>query len=200
MASCQRERPCPWKIGGENSDRAYGEAQANLRPQWYVYLTLCLGIWKHDCRIVDCGDYVVVTNASQVKVTGRKADQILYRKHTLYPGGLKEIKYRDMMSKKPDEVRHSLVSLKCHLLTRQTPRSSEKRSRACCQKIDFVTDDWRGYGYLRVRTWAFSRKTFSSDGRMGPSMAPRLDETILRFSKFVDYFTDLLTRYLDPSI
>lgn len=32
MASCRRERPCPWKIGGENSDRAYGEAQANLRP------------------------------------------------------------------------------------------------------------------------------------------------------------------------
>ena len=55
---------------------------------------------------------MVVTNASQVKVTGRKADQILYRKHTLYPGGLKEIKYRDMMSKKPDEVRHFLVSLK----------------------------------------------------------------------------------------
>jgi large subunit ribosomal protein L13 len=53
---------------------------------------------------------VVVTNANQVKVTGRKADQIVYRKHTLYPGGLKEIKYRDMMSKKPDEVRCSLVS------------------------------------------------------------------------------------------
>jgi large subunit ribosomal protein L13 len=52
-----------------------------------------------------------VTNASQVKVTGRKADQILYRKHTLYPGGLKEIKYKDMMSKKPDEVRRSCIPL-----------------------------------------------------------------------------------------
>ncbi|KAI0285469.1 60S ribosomal protein L23 [Russula aff. rugulosa BPL654] len=59
---------------------------------------------------VDCGDYVVVTNARQVKVTGRKADQILYRKHTLYPGGLKEIKYRDMMSKKPDEIVRKAVS------------------------------------------------------------------------------------------
>ncbi|KAI0294999.1 60S ribosomal protein L23 [Russula brevipes] len=59
---------------------------------------------------VDCGDYVVVTNASQVKVTGRKADQILYRKHTLYPGGLKEIKYRDMMDKKPDEIIRKAVS------------------------------------------------------------------------------------------
>ena len=62
--------------------------------------------------LVDCGDYVVVTNASQVKVTGRKADQILYRKHTLYPGGLKEIKYRDMMDKKPDEVRRHFVLLR----------------------------------------------------------------------------------------
>ena len=50
-------------------------------------------------------------NASQVKVTlaGRKADQILYRKHTLYPGGMNEIKSRNMMNKKPDEVRRTLV-------------------------------------------------------------------------------------------
>jgi large subunit ribosomal protein L13 len=61
--------------------------------------------------LVDCGDYVVVTNASQVKVTGRKADQILYRKHTQYPGGLKETTYRDMMDKKPDEVCHYFVLL-----------------------------------------------------------------------------------------
>ena len=155
-------------------------------------------VWERDCGIVDCGDYVVVTNATQVKVTGRKADQILYRKHTLYPGGLKEIKYRDMMSKKPDEVRRSLISLECHLLTGKAPRSFEKRSRACCQKINSVSDDWRGYGYSRVQTWAFSRKIFSSDGRTGPSTVPNLHETTLRFSKIVvDHFTDLLKRYLD---
>ncbi|KAI0275310.1 60S ribosomal protein L23 [Gloeopeniophorella convolvens] len=59
---------------------------------------------------VDCGDYVVVTNARQVKVTGRKAEQIVYRKHTLYPGGLKETKYQDMMAKKPDEIIRKAVS------------------------------------------------------------------------------------------
>lgn len=32
MASCGREGACPWKISGEDSNRAYGEAQANLRP------------------------------------------------------------------------------------------------------------------------------------------------------------------------
>jgi large subunit ribosomal protein L13 len=75
-----------------------------------TFLSFSDMLWP-DCRyIVDCGDYVVVTNASRVKVTGRKADQILYRKHTRYPGGLKETKYEDMMEKKPDEVR-CLLSL-----------------------------------------------------------------------------------------
>jgi len=59
---------------------------------------------------VDCGDYVVVTNATQVKVTGRKADQIIYRKHTRYPGGLKETKYKDMMNEKPDQIIRKAVS------------------------------------------------------------------------------------------
>jgi large subunit ribosomal protein L13 len=64
----------------------------------------------------DCGDYVVVTNAKKVKVSGRKEDQVLYRKHTMYPGGLKEIKYKDMMKRKPDEVRNTLPRV-----TRVTP-------------------------------------------------------------------------------
>ena len=146
-------------------------------PSGMFILLIFLRDWKRDYRVVDCGDYVVVTNATQVKVTGRKADQIVYRKHTLYPGGLKEIKYRDMMSKKPDEVRRSPLSLKSHLLTANAPRLSGKRSRACCQKINSVTDGWRGYGYSRALTWAFSRKTFSSDGRMAPPMVPNLHET-----------------------
>ena len=53
---------------------------------------------------VDCGDYVVVTNARNVKVTGRKEEQKLYRHHTMFPGGLKERKYKDVQASKPDEV------------------------------------------------------------------------------------------------
>jgi large subunit ribosomal protein L13 len=53
---------------------------------------------------VDCGDYVVVTNAKEVRVSGRKEDQIVYRKHTMYPGGLKETPYKVMKDKKADEV------------------------------------------------------------------------------------------------
>lgn len=57
-------------------------------------------------NIVDCGDYVVVTNAKDIKVTGKKEEQLVYRKHTMFPGGLKETPYKVMQQKKPEEVRH----------------------------------------------------------------------------------------------
>lgn len=63
-----------------------------------------LGIWFDRCP-VDCGDYVVVTNARKIKVSGRKDEQLVYRKHSMYPGGLKETPYQTMMDKKPNEVR-----------------------------------------------------------------------------------------------
>ncbi|BGP18902.1 hypothetical protein JCM10213_005513 [Rhodosporidiobolus nylandii] len=58
----------------------------------------------------DCGDYVVVTNAQKVAVTGRKADQKLYRHHTQFPGGLKEIPYKTMLERKPEEIIRRAVS------------------------------------------------------------------------------------------
>lgn len=53
---------------------------------------------------LDTGDYVVVINAEKIKVTGKKMDQKLYRKHSDYVGGLKETTLREMMDKKPEEV------------------------------------------------------------------------------------------------
>jgi len=55
-------------------------------------------------HIADCGDHVVVINAKEVMVTGRKAEQKVYRHHTGYPGGLKEIVYKDLLEKNPEEV------------------------------------------------------------------------------------------------
>ena len=49
---------------------------------------------------VDCGDYIIVVNCDKLVLTGRKLDQKLYRYHTGYPGGLKEIKYRKLMQTK----------------------------------------------------------------------------------------------------
>jgi large subunit ribosomal protein L13 len=50
---------------------------------------------------VDTGDYVIVINAEKVALTGDKLDKKMYRHHSLYPGGLKEMTYRQLMQKKP---------------------------------------------------------------------------------------------------
>ncbi len=51
---------------------------------------------------VDCGDYVIILNASQVILTGKKLDQKFYRTHSGFPGGLKETKYRTLMNNRPE--------------------------------------------------------------------------------------------------
>jgi large subunit ribosomal protein L13 len=51
---------------------------------------------------VDTGDYIIVINADKVVLTGKKADQKLYRRHSGHPGGLKEIKYKHLMERKPE--------------------------------------------------------------------------------------------------
>lgn len=53
---------------------------------------------------VDCGDFVIVLNCDKVVLTGKKLEQKMYRWHTGHPGGLKEVKYREMMANKPEEV------------------------------------------------------------------------------------------------
>ena len=53
---------------------------------------------------VDTGDYVIVINAEKIEVTGKKESQKMYRRHTGYIGGLKEVVYKDMMAKHPDRI------------------------------------------------------------------------------------------------
>lgn len=50
----------------------------------------------------DCGDFVIVINAKQAVLTGKKLDQKMYRRHSGYAGGLKEVKYRLLMSQRPE--------------------------------------------------------------------------------------------------
>ena len=58
---------------------------------------------------VDVGDFVVVVNADRVAVTGRKAQQRVYRRHSGYPGGMKETSYQQMLARKPTEVLRKAV-------------------------------------------------------------------------------------------
>ncbi|MDX5894594.1 50S ribosomal protein L13 [Rubrobacter radiotolerans] len=53
---------------------------------------------------VDVGDFVVVVNAEKVAVTGRKSEQKMYRRHTGYPGGLREMNYEEMQKRKPEDI------------------------------------------------------------------------------------------------
>jgi len=53
---------------------------------------------------VDTGDFVVVVNAEKVKLTGRKTDRKVYRWHTGYPGGLRQVTAGKLLREKPTRV------------------------------------------------------------------------------------------------
>jgi large subunit ribosomal protein L13 len=65
------------------------------RPNWVPYL--------------DTGDFVVVTNAAKIRLTGNKFDEKIYHRHTGYPGGLKSISAKDLQAKSPERVLEAAV-------------------------------------------------------------------------------------------
>lgn len=58
---------------------------------------------------VDTGDFVIVINAAKVRLTGRKLDQKVYRRHTGYPSGIRETVAKKMLAEKPEEVIYQAV-------------------------------------------------------------------------------------------
>ena len=58
---------------------------------------------------VDVGDFVVVVNADRVVVTGRKAEQKVYRRHSGYPGGMKQTSYERMLERRAEEILRKAV-------------------------------------------------------------------------------------------
>lgn len=53
---------------------------------------------------VDTGDYIVITNAEKVKVTGRKHDDKMYYHHTGFPGGIKSINFAKLQLENPTRI------------------------------------------------------------------------------------------------
>lgn len=53
---------------------------------------------------VDTGDFIIVTNASRIILTGRKLQQKVYRWHSQYPGGLKSVTAEKLLKEKPDRL------------------------------------------------------------------------------------------------
>ena len=58
---------------------------------------------------VDCGDHVIIINAKDAVLTGKKLEQKYYRHHSGWVGGLKEVQYKTMMSEKPETAMHLAV-------------------------------------------------------------------------------------------
>jgi large subunit ribosomal protein L13 len=52
----------------------------------------------------DCGDHVVIINAEKAVLTGNKLTQKFYRHHTGFVGGLKEVRYDNLMENKPEQA------------------------------------------------------------------------------------------------
>ena len=91
--------------------------KANIERKWYILDAAGKPLGKTAVRAadilrgknkptftpnVDCGDNVIIINASKIRLTGKKLDQKTYRYHTGYVGGLKEITYRKLMTNKSE--------------------------------------------------------------------------------------------------
>jgi large subunit ribosomal protein L13 len=81
---------------------ASGKVLGRLATQIAMYLR-----GKHKPEYTphaDAGDYIVVTNASKIKVTGNKEQDKVYYRHSGYPGGLKETTFEKMLAKDPTQI------------------------------------------------------------------------------------------------
>jgi large subunit ribosomal protein L13 len=96
----------------------------------------------------DTGDFVIVVNAGQVQLTGRKLDQKFYYRHSGYPGGLKTISARHLLQRKPEEVvRHAVRgmlpknSLGRHLLKKLKIYAGGEHPHQAQQPVPLPSED-----------------------------------------------------------
>lgn len=102
----------------------YMAKPANVERKWYVIDATDMVLGRLATQVamilrgknkatftphVDTGDYVIIINADKIKVTGKKMDAKLYRHHTGYPGGLKELTYRELLTRRPGFAFHEAV-------------------------------------------------------------------------------------------
>lgn len=59
---------------------------------------------------LDTGDHVIVVNAAKVRLTGRKEDQKVYRRHSGYPGGLAEVSAKKLRATRPTQLVYEAVA------------------------------------------------------------------------------------------
>lgn len=106
--------------------------------------------WFADMR--DCGDYVVVINVDQIVVTGKKATDKMYYKHTGYKGHLRELNYTQMVAKDPCSVLE--LAIKWML-----PKNSTRLHRM--KRLKLFAWNEHVYAHQIAQSEAISKKVFS---------------------------------------
>ena len=76
---------------------------------------------------MDCGDHVIIINAAQAVLTGKKLEQKYYRHHSGWVGGLKEVQYATLMKTKPEKA--MMLAVKRMLPDNTVGRTSLTRCR-----------------------------------------------------------------------
>ena len=104
--------------------KTYWTKPADVERQWYVVdaegqtlgrlaskiATILRGKHKPIYNpSVDTGDFVIVSNADKIRVTGRRMEQKMYYRHSGYMGGLREITLRDQLDQHPTRVLEAAV-------------------------------------------------------------------------------------------
>ena len=97
--------------------KTFSPTPENIDRQWYVVDASDQVLGRLASRIahrlrgkhkpefaphMDNGDFIVVVNCEKIRVTGNKLQKKVYYSHSGWVGGLKEVKYKDMMEKKPE--------------------------------------------------------------------------------------------------
>ncbi len=101
------------------ADKTFSPTLADIQRQWFVVDAQGRTLGRLASEIsrilrgkhkptyaphMDMGDHVIVINAEKIQVTGRKAEQKIYYRHTGYPGGIKETPYARMLAKHPERI------------------------------------------------------------------------------------------------
>jgi large subunit ribosomal protein L13 len=97
---------------------------------------------------LDVGDHVIVINARQAVLKGNKTEQKVYRRHTLYPGGLREVSAQEMFAKRPERVIELAVK-------GMLPKT--KLGRAMAKKLKIYADADHPHTAQRPQTYQLPR-------------------------------------------
>lgn len=125
------------------NDKTYQPKAKEIKREWHLIdakgrilgrmsteiATLLTGKHKRVfSKHMDMGDFVVVINAKDVELTGKKSIQKIYRGHSGYPGGFKEVKISKLMKEAPTKIIEKAVA-------GMLPENRLKRARLVRLKI-----------------------------------------------------------------